>query len=202
MTVMLRDLELSDIPRLTGFAPEEWNMALDAVLVEHFGRSYFHARVVAEPDRILAVGQGIAAGDAGWIGNIIVRPDAQKTDARQSSRNLLLTAGHDLDTLQLPLILDVATGAESYRLLRGEVQAPKAGDMMILDGEGIISNILYGPDERTQITEGTRNAVFTVYVPAGITTQAIQHHLEEIQDNVLVIAPEAQVEMLQVLGAD
>ena len=125
-----------------------------------------------------------------------------KAEGNAEMKNLLLTAGHDLDTLQLPLILDVATGAESYRLLRGEVQAPKAGDMMILDGEGIISNILYGPDERTQITEGTRNAVFTVYAPAGITTQAIQHHLEEIQDNVLVIAPEAQVEMLQVLGAD
>ncbi len=52
-------------------------MALDAVLLEHFGRGYFHARVSAESGRILAVGQGIAAGHAGWIGNIIVRPEAR-----------------------------------------------------------------------------------------------------------------------------
>ncbi len=74
---MLRDLELSDIPKLAGFAPEEWNMALDAVLLLHFGRGYFQARVSAESDQILAVGQGIATGHAGWIGNIIVRPEAR-----------------------------------------------------------------------------------------------------------------------------
>jgi GNAT superfamily N-acetyltransferase len=75
---MLRDLELSDIPKLAGFAPQEWNMALDAVLLEHFGRGYFQARVSAESDRILAIGQGIATGHAGWIGNIIVRPEARR----------------------------------------------------------------------------------------------------------------------------
>ena len=77
MTVVLRNLELSDIPELAGFAPEEWKMALDGVLLQHFGRGYFHARVAAESDRILAVGHGIATGHAGWIGNIIVRPEAR-----------------------------------------------------------------------------------------------------------------------------
>src|SRR5512143_2868764 len=48
---------------------------------------------------------------------------------------LLLTAGHDLDTLHLPLTLDVADGTESYTLLRGEPQVTKAGDMLIRDGE-------------------------------------------------------------------
>src|ERR671924_2050051 len=48
-------------------------------------------------------------------------------------QDLLLTAGHDLDALQLPLILDVATGNERYVLLRGEEQDLKAGDMMIRD---------------------------------------------------------------------
>jgi len=39
---MLRNLERSDIPEMCGFATEEWNMALDAVPLEHFGRGYFH----------------------------------------------------------------------------------------------------------------------------------------------------------------
>ncbi|MFN8595962.1 MAG: hypothetical protein U0559_07245 [Anaerolineae bacterium] len=33
-------------------------------------------------------------------------------------KNLLLTAGHDLDTLQLPVTLDVASGQESYCVAR------------------------------------------------------------------------------------
>lgn len=34
-------------------------------------------------------------------------------------KNMLLTAGHDLDVLQLPLTLDVSKGTESYQLMRG-----------------------------------------------------------------------------------
>jgi DNA/RNA-binding domain of Phe-tRNA-synthetase-like protein len=115
-------------------------------------------------------------------------------------KNLLLTAGHDLDTLQLPLTLDVTTGTENYVLLRGENQVVKAGDMMISDGMGIISNIIYGPDQRTQITAVTRNVVFTVYAPSGIDEQAVAKHLEDMRDYVIVIAPQARVELLNVFG--
>jgi DNA/RNA-binding domain of Phe-tRNA-synthetase-like protein len=116
-------------------------------------------------------------------------------------KNFLLTAIHDLDKLQLPLTLDVTQGTESYTLMRGETQIVKAGDMMISDGVGIISNIIYGPDQRTQVTESTRNAAFTVYAPAGIDGQAIMQHLQDMRDYVMVIAPQAQVELLKVYGS-
>ena len=115
--------------------------------------------------------------------------------------SLLLTAGHDLDSLHLPLTLDAAQGSESYTLLRGEPQTPKAGDMMIRDSEGIISSIIYGPDQRTQITAQTRNVIFTTYAPSGISEEAVMNHLKQIQQNVEVIAPSAKVEMLKVFGA-
>ena len=116
--------------------------------------------------------------------------------------DLLLTAGHDLDTLHLPLTLDAAQGTESYTLLRGEPQTPKAGDMMIRDGEGIISSIIYGPDQRTQITVQTRNVIFTTYAPSGINEEAVANHLQEIQRNVELIAPNAKIELLKVFSAD
>jgi len=34
-------------------------------------------------------------------------------------KNLLLTAGHDLDTLSLPVTIDSAAGTEQYTLMRG-----------------------------------------------------------------------------------
>src|SRR5688572_25845260 len=49
--------------------------------------------------------------------------------------DLLLAAGHDLDTLSLPLTLDVAQGTETYTLLRGDEQTLKTGDMFIRDGQ-------------------------------------------------------------------
>ncbi len=113
-------------------------------------------------------------------------------------QDMLLTAGHDLDTLKLPLRLDVTTGSEGYTLLRGEEQTLKPGDMMISDQEGVISSIVYGPDQRTQITPNTQNVIFTVYAPPGIDEQTVTGHLQHIRDNVLVFAPQAQVELLKV----
>jgi DNA/RNA-binding domain of Phe-tRNA-synthetase-like protein len=113
-------------------------------------------------------------------------------------QDMLLTAGHDLDVLRLPLTLDVATGTEQYTLLRGEQQTLKPGDMMIRDQSGVISSIIYGPDQRTQITPDTHNVVFTVYAPPGIDGRAVTDHLQHIKENVMVFAPQAQVELLEV----
>ena len=113
-------------------------------------------------------------------------------------QDFLLTAGHDLDALQLPLALDVATGTEQYTLLRGEQQTLKPADMIIRDQTGIISSILYGPDQRTQITPDTRNVVFTAYAPPGIGESTVTEHLQHIQENVMVFTPQAEVELLRV----
>ena len=104
----------------------------------------------------------------------------------------LLTAGHDLHALEGRLRLDVASGTESYTLLRGTKQSPKAGDMMICDDAGMISSIVYGPDERTQIRAETGEAIFTVYAPAGIAAEAIRAHLEQIRKYTTLVAPEAR----------
>ena len=117
-------------------------------------------------------------------------------------KNMLLTAGHDLDVLQLPLMIDVSNGTESYTLMRGEAQTLKPDDMFISDKLGIISDIIYGPDQRTQINVDTRNVVFTVYAPAGIDEQAVFQQLQDMRDYVLVIAPQAQVELIQVFGGE
>jgi len=115
-------------------------------------------------------------------------------------KNLLLTAGHDLDAVQVPVKLDVAKGSERYIRLNGEEQELKPGDMMIADGQGIISCVLYGPDRRTRITPDTRQVLFTVYAPPGIGEQAVYDHLQDIQAHVLLVAPEADVELLKVYG--
>jgi len=115
-------------------------------------------------------------------------------------KNGLLTAGHDLDQLQLPLQLDVATGEETYPLMRGSEQQLKPADMYIRDGKGILSSILYGPDQRTQITPETKNAAFTVYAPEGISPSEVEDHLKDIRDLILLISPTSQVETLQVIG--
>jgi len=117
-------------------------------------------------------------------------------------KNLLLTAGHDLEAVQRPVRLDVAEGNERYIRLNGEEQELKPGDMMIADAQGIISCVLYGPDHRTRITPETRQVLFTVYAPPGVGEQAMYDHLRDIQANVLLVAPQAEVELLEVYGTE
>jgi hypothetical protein len=62
----------------------------------------------------------------------------------------------------------------------------------------VISSIIYGPDQRTQIMPNTQNVIFTAYAPPGINEQTVLEHLQHIRDNVLVFAPQAQVELLNV----
>ncbi len=116
-------------------------------------------------------------------------------------KNLLLTAGHDLDVVQTPATLGVADGSEMFTMLNGREQLLKAGDMMISDGQGVISSVLYGPDQRTRIVPATRRVLFTVYAPAGIGEPMLRQHLQDIESNVRLIAPEAETELLKVYGA-
>jgi DNA/RNA-binding domain of Phe-tRNA-synthetase-like protein len=117
-------------------------------------------------------------------------------------QNLLLTAGHDLEAVQMPVKLDVAEGTERYIQLNGQEQELKPGDMMIADAQGIISSVIYGPDRRTRITSETRQVLFTVYAPPGIGEQAVYDHLRDIQANILLVAPEADVVLLEVYGTE
>jgi DNA/RNA-binding domain of Phe-tRNA-synthetase-like protein len=116
-------------------------------------------------------------------------------------KNLLLTAGHDLAAVQLPVRLDVSTGNERYVLLNGQEQVLRPGDMMVADAQGVISDVIYGPDQRTRITSSTRRVFFVVYAPPGIGEQSVHQHLQDIQANITLVAPEAKVESLEVYVA-
>jgi len=116
-------------------------------------------------------------------------------------KNLLLTAGHDLDIVEPPVTLDVAQGHERYARINGQEQKLKAGDMFIADSQGVLSSVIYGPDQRTPILPGTRRVLFTVYAPPGIPSEAVQEHLQDMEGYVRLIAPQAETELLQVSQA-
>ena len=113
-------------------------------------------------------------------------------------KNLLLTAGHDLDAIDLPIKLDVSSGGEKYIQLSGQEKELIPNDMMVSDLQGIISSIIYGPDKRTQIKPDTRNVLFVVYAPPGIEKTKVFQHLQDIQKYVHIIDPKSEIELLKV----
>jgi DNA/RNA-binding domain of Phe-tRNA-synthetase-like protein len=113
-------------------------------------------------------------------------------------KNLLLTAGHDRAKLEMPPSIHVANGSEQFVRINGQEQILKKGDMFIADAQGIISSIIYGPDQRTRINPDTQQVLFTTYAPPGIDPVTVGDHLQDIERYVRLITPAATTEMLKV----
>ena len=117
-------------------------------------------------------------------------------------KNQLLTAGHDVALLDGSLSADVASGEERYTRFGDKEQQLKKGDMFIADGKGIVSSVIYGPDARTSIGEDTEHVCFTVYVVKGIAAATVEAHLGDIRDGVMLVAPNAEVELLEFVSSE
>jgi DNA/RNA-binding domain of Phe-tRNA-synthetase-like protein len=111
----------------------------------------------------------------------------------------LLTAAHDLETLALPLKADIAQGNETYQRLDGTQQVLKEGDLYIRDKQGVISSVIYGPDQRTQIQSTTNQVVYTTYAPSGISREQVMEELEILEGYLRLIAPQLIREELAVI---
>jgi DNA/RNA-binding domain of Phe-tRNA-synthetase-like protein len=116
-------------------------------------------------------------------------------------RNLLLTAGHDLDALELPVRLTVGSG-ESYVAPNGQETTVKAGDMVIADAGGrVLSAIITGPSDFARIGPETTAALFYTYGPPGVDSGLVDAQLDEIEHNVRLISPETAVVAREIVTA-
>ena len=116
-------------------------------------------------------------------------------------KNRLLTAGHDLNALELPVTLDISKGHEQYTMLNGKEQSLKPRDMMMTDNQGIISSVIYGPDGRTRITQETKNPLFVVYAPPGVGEGQVIRHLQDIKEYIELFSPEVYVDSFETFVA-
>lgn len=111
--------------------------------------------------------------------------------------NLLLTAGHDLDAVKLPVKINIANGTEKYIQITGQEKTLIKDDMFVSDAQGVTSSIIYGPDKRTRIKSNTKNVLFVVYAPPGIEESEVLQHLNDIQYYVNIFSPKGEVELLK-----
>lgn len=116
-------------------------------------------------------------------------------------KNLILTAGHDLEALDLPLRADITADGDRYVLLTGNEAVLTPGDMLMADRGGIVSTVLRGPDQRSRITRRTNSVLFAVYAPAGIGEPAVRAHLNDVCTNVRLVTPDAYTDALVTLAA-
>lgn len=113
---------------------------------------------------------------------------------------MLLTAGHDLSKLRLPLQLTTATGAEVYQSISGKEVTAVSGDLILNDGNGTRSSILRGPDQSSRITASTSEVLFSIYAPPGIDEDYIETNLRKLERKINTSSPAAKTEVLQVFS--
>ena len=113
---------------------------------------------------------------------------------------MLLTAGHDLSKLQLPLNLKSANGTEVYQSISCREITAVQGDIMLCDQSGIISSILRGPDYRSRIAESTTEVLFSIYAPPGIEADYIEKNLRNLEKRIRSFSPSAKTELLQIFS--
>jgi DNA/RNA-binding domain of Phe-tRNA-synthetase-like protein len=107
--------------------------------------------------------------------------------------NLLLTGGHDLDQIELPVRIDSGAG-ETFQSPAGAEMAVKPGDMFIADAqERVLSAIITGPSDVARIGPSTTAIIVYVYAPPGVDAMSVSAHLDQIERNVRSIAPDAEV---------
>ena len=106
---------------------------------------------------------------------------------------LLLTAGHDLDAVDLPIRLSVGAG-EAFIGPNGKEMTVKDGDMFIADAAGrVLSAIITGPSDFARIGPETTAALFYTYAPPGVGPELVSTHLDEIERNIRLISSEADI---------
>ncbi|HOB10290.1 MAG TPA: hypothetical protein PKY47_06970 [Acetomicrobium sp.] len=114
--------------------------------------------------------------------------------------SMLLTAGHDLAQLHLPLQLKVATGAEVYQSVSGKEVSTVSGDMMLCDCSATISSILRGPDYKSRIMLSTSDVLFSIYAPPGIDENYIKTDLQKLEKRIIALSQSSKTELLHVFS--
>ncbi|MBI3997921.1 MAG: hypothetical protein HY355_02730 [Armatimonadetes bacterium] len=115
--------------------------------------------------------------------------------------NLVLTSGHDLETLRWPLRVDAAEEGEVYTKLSGKEQRLRAGDMVVRDQEGVIASVLYGPDLRTRLRPESHAVLFGAWCPVGVARPTVETHLLTIGRLIRREWPDAAIDPPLIVAA-
>lgn len=113
----------------------------------------------------------------------------------------VLTAGHDVTKLEGSVVIDVSYDRDEITQMNGSTKNIRAGDMVMRDRLGVCCSILYGQDSRSRISSDTRHVLYVAYAPPGVPTEAVEAHLQQIEQYVRLFAPEAQVKQNKLLKA-
>jgi len=89
----------------------------------------------------------------------------------------ILVAVTDFDRFDGALSLDVAEEGELCKGMGGQIMKTKPGEIVLRDEKEIVCVLCQGADEKTRVSEETRNVLFYAYAVPGIEKAYIEQGL-------------------------
>jgi DNA/RNA-binding domain of Phe-tRNA-synthetase-like protein len=115
--------------------------------------------------------------------------------------SLVLTSGHDLNTLAPPLCVDVASDGDSYTKISGKAQVLRPGDMVVRDRKGVIASVFFGPDHRTRMQPETGAVLFGAWCPLTAPPGTVDAHFAALARLIRLEWPAAEIAVPVMLRA-
>lgn len=106
---------------------------------------------------------------------------------------LVLTAGHDVEKLRGPLVIDISRADDVITQMNGSTKPMRSNDMVMRDSGGVCCSIIYGQDNRSPISRETTHALYVCYAPPGVTTASVEAQIDGILENIRTFAPDVVV---------
>jgi DNA/RNA-binding domain of Phe-tRNA-synthetase-like protein len=113
----------------------------------------------------------------------------------------ILTAGHDVEKLKEPIIIDISKDGDFITQMNGEHKPIRTGDMIMRDADGVSCSIIYGQDNRSFISPETSHALYVAYIPEGIPEDVAMTQLEKTEEYIRLFSPNAILEQRRLLKA-
>ncbi len=114
----------------------------------------------------------------------------------------ILTAGHDVEKLQKPILIDISKEGDTITQMNGQHKPIRVGDMIMRDADGVSCSILYGQDNRSYISPETSHVLYVAYVPEGIPAEIAMAQLEKIEEYIWLFSPNVVLEQKRLLRAE
>ncbi len=147
----VRELRAGEVPLLKDFAPPEWKTDVSQLFGRHWGQPYFHP-VGAELDgALVGCANGLVHENAGWLGNIVVRPEQRGHGIGRALTQALIEL---FDARRLPFQILIATplGERVYRKLGFEIRSQyiffeRQGAPLAVDAPANVRPLTSGDEE-------------------------------------------------------
>jgi GNAT superfamily N-acetyltransferase len=154
--LQIRELRADEIPLLKDFAPPEWKTDLSQLFGRHFGQPYFHP-IAAELDGVMVgCANGLLNDNAGWLGNIIVRPEHRGGGIGRALTEALVDF-FKVKRVPFQILIATSLGEPLYRKLGFEV----VSQYVFFEREGASSSMDNAPGVRA-LTAEDRESVFAL----------------------------------------